>query len=43
MTNPTPPEIILTPEHQAIADHLYSRIEQYQQDHYQPATGWPRR
>lgn len=42
MTNPTPPEIILTPEHQAIADQIYSRIEQYQQDHYQPAAGWPK-
>ena len=38
MTNP----IILTPEDQAIADNIYARIEQYQQDHYQPATGWPK-
>lgn len=35
-------EVILTPEHQAIANQIYSRIEQYQQEHYQPAGGWPR-
>lgn len=35
-------EVILTPEHQVIADQIYSRIEKYQQEHYQPATGWPK-
>ena len=35
-------EVVLTTEHQQIADEIYSRIEQYQQSHYQPALGWPK-
>lgn len=43
MTQPDEtPEVVLTAEHQDQVDALYNRIEQYQQDHYQPATGWPK-
>lgn len=41
MTEPTP-EVILTAEHQAVADALYERIREYQREHYQPAAGWPK-
>lgn len=43
MTQPDEtPEVILTAEHQEMVNALYDRIETYQQDHYQPATGWPK-
>ena len=45
MTNPdegTPAEVTLTPEHREMVNQLYARLERYQQDHYQPATGWPK-